>query len=106
MKEMMNKKTRNNSHAKALVELMGKATEKLELLKGKSNGMQNHDDDEKERVGKILEKRVVGRPSGDYNTKREQYLNMLNEDKFKQPKSQALEFYKIVMVGNKYVFTD
>ena len=36
-------------------------------------------EDEKERVGKILESRGVGRPRGDHNSKREQYLKMLNE---------------------------
>ena len=108
MKEMMNKMSRYNKNVKALMDLMSKATEKLdELLRCKSENMQiNHDDDEKERVGKILEKKGVGRPVGNWDSKREQYLKMLNEDKIKQPKPQTLEFYKIVKVGDKYVFID
>ena len=109
MKEMMNKMSRYNKNVKALMDLMSKATEKIdELLRCKSESMQiNHDDDdEKERVGKILEKKGVGRPVGNWDSKREQYLKMLNEDKIKQPKPQTLEFYKIVKVGDKYVFID
>ena len=63
-------------------------------------------DEEKERVSKILDSRGVGRPRGDHNSKREQYLKMLNEQKIKQPKSQTLEFYKIEKDGDKYVLFD
>ena len=105
MKELINKMSRYNKNTKALMELIGKASEKLdELLDWKRK--EKNDNDEKERVGKILEKKGVGRPVGNWDSKREQYLKMLNEDKIKQPKASTLEFYKIVMVGNKYVFVD
>ena len=107
MKEMINKMSRYNKNTKALMELIGKASEKLdELLVWKRKEKNDDVDDEKERVGKIFEKKGVGRPVGNWDSKREQYLKMLNEDKIKQPKPQTLEFYKIVMVGNKYVFVD
>ena len=107
MKEMIIKMSRYNKNTKALMELIGKSSEKLdELLDWKRKEKTSDVDDEKERVGKILEKRGVGRPIGSWDSKREQYLKMLNEDKIKQPKASTLEFYKIVMVGNKYVFVD
>ena len=107
MKEMVNKMSRYNKNVKALMELIGKASEKLdELLDWKRKDKNDDVDDEKEKMDKIFAKKQVGRPSGDYNSKREQYLKMLNENKIKQPKSQTLEFYKIVMVGDKYVFVD
>ena len=105
MKEMLNKMSRYNKNTKALMELIGKVSEKLDKVLDWNGGVKN-DNDEKERVGKILEKKGVGRPVGNWDSKREQYLKMLNEDKIKQPKPQTLEFYKIVMVGNKYVFVD
>ena len=63
-------------------------------------------EDEKERVGKILESRGVGRPRGDHNSKREQYLKMLNENKIKMPKIATLEYYGIEKNGEKYVLVD
>ena len=107
MKEMIIKMSRYNKNTKALMELIGKSSEKLdELLDWKRKEKNDNVDDEKERVGKILEKKGVGRPIGSWDSKREQYLKMLNEDKIKQPKASTLEFYKIVMDDNKYVFVD
>ena len=60
----------------------------------------------KKEWARFLEKKGVGRPVRSWDSKREQYLKMLNEDKIKQPKQQTLEYYKIVMVGDKYVFVD
>lgn len=59
-------------------------------------------DDEKEKVEKIFEKKGIGRPTGTYESKQEQYVKMLNEGKIKQPKTETLEYYKIVKVGDKY----
>ena len=88
MKEMIIKMSRYNKNTKALMELIGKSSEKLdELLDWKRKEKTSDVDDEKERVGKILEKRGVGRPIGSWDSKREQYLKMLNEDKIKQPKA-------------------
>ena len=38
-----------------------------------------------------------------FDTKREQYLKMLNEQKIKQPKTTTLEYYSIDKDGDKYV---
>ena len=116
MKELINKMSRYNKNTKALMELIGRVSEKLDKVLDWNGGAKNVDD-EKERVGKILEKKGVGRPVGNWDSKREQYLKMLNEDKIKQPKQQTLEYYKIVMLGDgskdpsgqsrdKYVFVD
>ena len=105
MKEMLNKMSRYNKNTKALMELIGRVSEKLDKVLDWNSGVKNVDD-EKERVGKILEKKGVGRPLGNWDSKREQYLKMINEDKIKQPKQQTLEYYKIVMLGDKYVFVD
>ena len=105
MKELINKMSRYNKNTKALMELIGRVSEKLDKVLDWNGGVKNVDD-EKERVGKILEKKGVGRPVGNWDSKREQYLKMLNEDKIKQPKQQTLEYYKIVMLADKYVFVD
>ena len=105
MKELINKMSRYNKNTKALMELIGRVSEKLDKVLD-WNGKEKNVDDEKERVGKILEKKGVGRPSGDYNSKREQYLKMLNGNKISQPKIATMEFYKIQKDGDKYVFID
>lgn len=53
------------------------------------------EDARKEKVQKILESRGVGRPSGSYEDRKEQYLKLLNEDKIKTPKPETLLHYEI-----------
>ena len=60
-------------------------------------------EEEKEKINKIFEKKQIGRPVGDFDTKRVQYLKMLNENKIKQPKQQTLEYYGIEKNGDKYI---
>ena len=105
MKELINKMSRYNKNTKALMELIGSVSEKLDKVLDWNGGVKNVDD-EKEKMDKIFAKKQVGRPVGSWDSKREQYLKMLNEDKIKQPKQQTLEYYKIVMLGDKYVFVD
>ena len=50
---------------------------------------------EKKESKEKTDKRPIGRPAGNYEEKREQYLEMLNTGKIKQPKSQTLQYYKI-----------
>ena len=54
-------------------------------------------------MDKIFEKKQIGRPVGDFDSKRVQYLKMLNDNKNKQPKQQTLEYYGINKDGDKYV---
>ena len=84
--------------------LLTTITEKLEeLLKQKP--VANADED-KEKIEKAFAKKQIGRPSGDYSSKRNQYLRMLKDGKIKEPKASTLEFYKIVKDGDKYEFLD
>ena len=84
--------------------LLTTITEKLEeLLKQKP--VANADED-KEKIEKAFEKRGIGRPAGNWDSKRIQYLRMLKDGKIKEPKASTLEFYKIIKDGDKYEFLD
>ena len=91
-----------NKNVKSLMFSIDKLMEKLDNTKP----VEKTPEEEKERVGKILESRGVGRPKGDHTSKREQYLKMLNEKRIKQPKQQTLEYYNIQKDGDKYVLVD
>jgi len=106
MAEMLNKMTRYNKNVKALMELMNKALEKLDILVKNKSSNDNDADAEKERMDKIFEAKKIGRPVGTFETKQQQYLKMLNEGKIKMPKSQTLEFYKIEKDGEVFKLID
>ena len=85
--------------------LLTTITEKLEeLLKQKP--VANNADEDKEKIEKAFEKRGIGRPAGNWDSKRIQYLKMLKDGKIKEPKASTLEFYKIVKDGDMYEFLD
>ena len=85
--------------------LLTMITEKLdELIKQKP--VANNTDEDKEKIEKAFEKRGIGRPAGNWDSKRTQYLKMLKDGKIKEPKASTLEFYKIVKDGDKYEFLD
>ena len=85
--------------------LLTMITEKLdELLKQKP--VANNADEDKEKIEKAFEKRGIGRPAGNWDSKRIQYLKMLKDGKIKEPKASTLEFYKIIKDGDKYEFLD
>ena len=102
MAEMLNKMTRYNKNVKALMDLMNKAIEKLDILVKNKPSNDNDADAEKERIDKIFEAKKIGRPAGTFETKHQQYLKMLNEGKIKMPKAQTLEFYKIERDGEVF----
>ena len=106
MAEMLNKMTRYNKNVKALMDLMNKALEKLDILVKNKSSNDNDADAEKERMDKIFEAKKIGRPVGTFETKQQQYLKMLNEGKIKMPKSQTLEFYKIEKDGEVFKVMD
>ena len=89
-----------NKNVKALMFCINKLMEKLDNTKP----VEKTPEEEKERIDKIFKKKQIGRPSGTFNTKRVQYLKMLNKNKIKQPKQQTLEYYGIQKDGDKYVF--
>ena len=86
-----------NKNVKALMFSIDKLMEKLDKPVEKTL------EEEKERMDKIFAKKSIGRPVGDFDTKRVQYLKMLNDNKIKQPKTTTLEYYGIEKDGDKYV---
>ena len=90
-----------NKNVKAIMEMVKTLTEKIEKPVEKTP-------EEKEKIDKIFEKKQIGRPAGDYDSKRKQYHKMLLEGKIKEPKEQTLLYYKIFkdMSNNTYVRLD
>ena len=88
-----------NKNVKTLIFSIDKLMEKLDNTKP----VEKTPEEEKEKNNKIFEKKQIGRPVGDFDTKRVQYLKMLNENKIKQPKTTTLEYYGIDKQGDKYV---
>ena len=88
-----------NKNVKALMFSIDKLMEKLDNTKP----LEKTQEEEKEKMDKIFAKKQIGRPVGDFDSKRVQYLKMLNESKIKQPKQQTLEYYGINKDGDKYV---
>ena len=90
-----------NKNVKALMEMVKTLTEKIEKPVEKTP-------EEKEKIDEIFKKKQIGRPVGDYDTKRKQYHKMLLEGKIKEPKEQTLVYYKIFkdMSNNTYILLD
>ena len=88
-----------NKNVKSLMFSIEKLMEKLNNTKP----LEKTPEEEKEKMDKIFEKKQIGRPVGDFDSKRIQYLKMLNDKKIKQPKQQTLEYYGINKDGDKYV---
>ena len=90
-----------NKNVKALMEMVKTLTEKIEKPVEKTP-------EEKEKIDKIFEKKQIGRPVGDYDSKRKQYHKMLLEGKIKEPKEQTLLYYKIFrdMSNKTYILLD
>ena len=88
-----------NQNVKSLIFSIDKLMEKLDNTKP----VETTQEEEKEKMDKIFAKKQIGRPVGDFDTKRVQYLKMLNENKIKQPKTTTLEYYGIDKQGDKYV---
>ena len=88
-----------NKNVKTLIFSIDKLMEKLDNTKP----VEKTPEEEKERIDKIFQKKQLGRPVGDFDSKRLQYLKMLNENKIKQPKTTTLEYYGIDKEGDKYV---
>ena len=95
--KLSNKMNVLTKNVKALMFSIEKLMEKLD------KPVEKTPEEEKERIDKIFEKKQIGRPSGTFDTKRVQYLKMLNENKIKMPKTATLEYYGINKEGDKYV---
>ena len=91
-----------NKNVKTLIFSIDKLMEKLDNTKP----VEKTPEEEKEKMDKIFAKKSIGRPIGSWDSKREQYLKMLNENKIKMPKVGTMEHYKIEKDGDKYVLMD
>ena len=91
-----------NKNVKTLIFSIDKLMEKLDNTKP----VEKTQEEEKERMDKIFQKKQIGRPVGDFDTKRVQYLKMLNENKIKMPKTGTMEHYKIEKNGDKYILCE
>ena len=89
-----------SKNVKLLHEMIKTIDQKLDA---KANEPKDNNE-EKEKIDKIFEKKGIGRPSGDYDTKRKKYCDMLNKGQINSPKEQTLEYYKIIKEDDKYVY--
>ena len=97
-KDMINKLNKLNKTLKQYSIKLDDINIKLTKLLDQPAKSSN-DDAEREKMDKKNEKRQIGRPAGDFQTKQQQYLKMLNEHKIKLPKEQTLEYYRIIYKG-------
>ena len=92
--------TTSSRRSKLLYEMIKIIDQKLDA---KANEPKDNNE-EKEKIDKMFEKKGIGTPSGDYDTKRKKYCDMLNKGQIKSPKEQTLEYYKIIKEDDKYVY--
>ena len=62
----------------------------------KLNQPKSNDEDDKDKMDKILEKKGLGRPKGPFEDKQKQYVEMLNKGRIKQPNGETIEYYKLL----------
>ena len=86
--DLMKKLVIISKHVKALSELVKTIDEKI-------NQPKSNNEDDKDKMDKIFEKKQIGRPSGSFQHKQKQYMDMLNKNKIKSPKQETIEFYKL-----------
>ena len=101
--DLMKKVIIISKNIKTLTELIKTIHERIN--QPKSNNVFKNEDD-KEKIDKIFEKKGLGRPSGDHETKRQSYFEMVSNGRIKNPKEQTLEYYKIVKDGDEYKLMD
>ena len=87
--EMISKLNKLNKQTKGIADTLQKIMEKLDSKDAKTQ------DEVKEEVSKAFEKKQIGRPKGDYDSKRKQYFDMIVAGKIKQPKQMTLDYYGI-----------
>ena len=82
-------------------------TELIKNIDEKINQPKSNNEDDKEKMDKIFEKKQIGRPAGSFEDKQKQYMDMLNKGRINQPKSETLEYYKLFKnEEGKYVIND
>ena len=94
--EMINLLKRIKKHMKELDTALNQKIDDLkEWIKNEKQVESKDKDENKEKMEKAFEKKGVGRPKGDFHSKRVQYFEMIKSKKIKEPKEQTLEYYKI-----------
>ena len=94
--EMLNLLKRIKKHIKEWDTALNQKIDDIkEWIKNEKQVENKTTEEEKEKMDKIFEKRQIGRPAGDFNSKRRQYFELIKAKKIKQPKQQTLEYYKI-----------
>ena len=94
--EVMNLLTRIKKQLKELDTTVNqKIAELKEAIESKKQVENKTTDEEKEKMDKIFEKRGLGRPKGNHESKRLQYFEMVKSKKIKAPKEATLQYYKI-----------
>ena len=68
---------------------------KIIIIDEKINQLKSNNEDDKEKMNKIFEKKQIGRPAGSFEDKQKQYMDMLKKNKIKSPKQETIEFYKL-----------
>ena len=91
---------RLNKNVRTVLEMLQTIEEKLE--DNKKEEKEENKENDKEKMDKIFAKQI-GRPVGTWESKREQYADMLNKGKIRQPKESTLDYYKITKVKDTYV---
>ena len=86
--DLMKKVIIISKNFKTLTELIKNIDEKIHQPK-------SNNEDDKEKMDNIFEKKQIGRPSGSFQDKQKQYMDMLNKNKIKSPKQETIEFYKL-----------
>ena len=87
--EIKNKLIRCNKNLRELMEMVKSINEKI------SKPPDENKESEKNRINDIFEKKQIGRPVGTWESKRQQYYDMIVKGKIKQPKQETLDYYKI-----------
>ena len=86
--DLMKKLVIISKNIKTLTELIKNIDEKI-------NQPKRNNEDDKDKMDKIFQKKHIGRPAGSFEDKQKQYMDMLNKGRIKQPKSETLEYYKL-----------
>ena len=94
--EMLNLLKRIKKHIKELDTALNQKIDDIkEWIKNEKQVENKTTNEEKEKMDKIFEKKGVGRPRGDHQSKRLQYFELIKAKKIKQPKEATLQYYKI-----------
>ena len=88
--ELTNKLNRCNKNIRTVMETLKTIDEKLN-----EKTVEKKDDNDKERMNKIFEKKQIGRPVGSWEDKRKQYFEWITTGKITQPKEETLTYYRI-----------